>query len=514
MRIVVVEDNEVYRNELLNCLEQEEQDIEIVGSASNGAEGLALTEKLIRDNLAPDVIFTDIRMPEMDGFEMIEALQRRGISCKIVVTSSCPEFLYAKRAMELGAVDFLVKPLKVYEVRNVLGRLRRELESEKKWKHVLNLEYIFLNAMAGKIKDDQQIGDLIKEGYGIAQEERIGVLGIGMSSNYEKYKEQVLQMLKELEIFNQQQDFCAYTIEMYGRQSFVVLFYHMGNEHETYQYLEQTIVPMICNTVRGRVICTWAVSNGFGNMYEAVRELDHAAEWNMILKKGTLICREKIQKIALHSYKYPVNLEKEAKEALLNKDAKRLKEIFSRYRDYCRKLPCTPQEAKEGCIRIALVLIQMAAEAGAVQAQRKGQTFLQQISRANGWTDVEEKVDAFFEYLTSKDETENDMSLLVQKALENIREYYDQGITLEEIAEKLHVTEEYLSTQFRKETGRTFTETIRRYRIERVKELLTATNWKLTKIAEMAGYTDPKYMSRVFKEETGMLPLEYRKKNG
>lgn len=120
----------------------------------------------------------------------------------------------------------------------------------------------------------------------------------------------------------------------------------------------------------------------------------------------------------------------------------------------------------------------------------------------------------FFEYLTSKDEAENDMSLLIQKALENIREYYDQGITLEEIAEKLHVTEEYLSTQFRKETGRTFTETIRGYRIERVKELLTATNWKLTKIAELAGYTDPKYMSRVFKEETGMLPLEYRKKNG
>ena len=141
MRIIVIEDNELYKNELLQCLEQEESDIEIVGSASNGAEGLALTEKLIRDNLTPDVIFTDVRMPEMDGFEMIEALQRRGISCKIVVTSSCPEFLYAKRAMELGAVDFLVKPLKVYEVRNVLGRLRRELESEKKWKHILNLEF-------------------------------------------------------------------------------------------------------------------------------------------------------------------------------------------------------------------------------------------------------------------------------------------------------------------------------------------------------------------------------------
>ena len=91
MRIIVIEDNELYKNELLQCLEQEESDIEIVGSASNGAEGLALTEKLIRDNLTPDVIFTDVRMPEVDGFEMIEALQRRGISCKIVVTSSCPE---------------------------------------------------------------------------------------------------------------------------------------------------------------------------------------------------------------------------------------------------------------------------------------------------------------------------------------------------------------------------------------------------------------------------------------
>ena len=148
MRIVVVEDNELYRDELLQCLEQEESDIEIIGSAANGARGLALIEKLVREKAGPDVIFTDIRMPEMDGFEMIVALQRRGISCKIVVTSSCPEFLYAKRAMELGAVDFLVKPLKVYEVRNVLGRLSRELESEKKWKHILNLEYIFLNAMA------------------------------------------------------------------------------------------------------------------------------------------------------------------------------------------------------------------------------------------------------------------------------------------------------------------------------------------------------------------------------
>ena len=94
------------------------------------------------------------------------------------------------------------------------------------------------------------------------------------------------------------------------------------------------------------------------------------------------------------------------------------------------------------------------------------------------------------------------------------KQYYNQGITLEEIAEKLHVSEEYLSSQFKKETGSTFSETIRRYRIENVKGLLLKSSLKLNQIADMVGYSDPKYMSKVFKEEVGMLPLEYRKKNG
>ena len=94
-----------------------------------------------------------------------------------------------------------------------------------------------------------------------------------------------------------------------------------------------------------------------------------------------------------------------------------------------------------------------------------------------------------------------------------IRKYYNQGITLEETARKLFVSEEYLSAQFKKQTGNTFTETVRKYRIEKVKELLVETHLKMNQIAELSGYSDPKYMSRVFKEEVGMLPTEYRKES-
>ena len=82
---------------------------------------------------------------------------------------------------------------------------------------------------------------------------------------------------------------------------------------------------------------------------------------------------------------------------------------------------------------------------------------------------------------------------------------------LEEIAAQLYVSEEYLSAQFKKETGMGFAETVRTLRIERIKGLLAGTRLKLNQIAELTGYTDPKYMSRVFKEEVGMLPTEFRK---
>ena len=82
-----------------------------------------------------------------------------------------------------------------------------------------------------------------------------------------------------------------------------------------------------------------------------------------------------------------------------------------------------------------------------------------------------------------------------------VKKEYDQGITLEEMADKLFVSEEYLSSQFKKEIGVGFKEMVRTLQIERIKELLTNTKLKLNQIAELAGYSDAKYMSRVFKDE-------------
>ena len=127
--------------------------------------------------------------------------------------------------------------------------------------------------------------------------------------------------------------------------------------------------------------------------------------------------------------------------------------------------------------------------------------------------ELESIAENIFAFLTAGKEKENQEHLTVKRMKSMIHEFYQTGITLDEIARRLDVTPEYLSSQFHKVTGETFSAYMRNYRIQKAKELLLGTQMKLYEIAEAVGYSDGKYFSKVFRECTGCLPAEYRKRN-
>ena len=92
--------------------------IEIVGTASDGEEALGLI-----DELNPDIVMTDIKMPIMDGIELIKEIDRRQIPVKVVILSGFNEFEFAKQAIKYNAVEYLLKPTSKEEVVEVAGRL-------------------------------------------------------------------------------------------------------------------------------------------------------------------------------------------------------------------------------------------------------------------------------------------------------------------------------------------------------------------------------------------------------
>ena len=106
---------------------------------------------------------------------------------------------------------------------------------------------------------------------------------------------------------------------------------------------------------------------------------------------------------------------------------------------------------------------------------------------------------------------EETVHLTIKKVVSIIHEFYQTGITLEEISIRLNMTPEYIGTLFHKEMGVTFSTYMKNFRINKAKELLCGTQYKLYEISERVGYNDPKYFSKVFKEITGQLPTDYRK---
>lgn len=125
-KVMLVEDEEKNRKLLEILIMEMNLGFEVVAEAGNGMSAL---ETLKNEDI--DVIFTDIRMPLMDGLEFAEKALSFNEKYKIIFISAYDEFDYAKKAIQLGAKGFLLKPFQRAELHDVLGKILKELDSEK-----------------------------------------------------------------------------------------------------------------------------------------------------------------------------------------------------------------------------------------------------------------------------------------------------------------------------------------------------------------------------------------------
>ena len=105
-KVVIVEDSKLLRMGLIHTLNWQSLGCTVVGSAGDGVEGLDVICET-----RPDIVVTDIRMPGLSGLDMIEAAKNNGIDPAVIIVSGYDDFLYAQRALKLGVVGYLVKPI-------------------------------------------------------------------------------------------------------------------------------------------------------------------------------------------------------------------------------------------------------------------------------------------------------------------------------------------------------------------------------------------------------------------
>ncbi|KGX84570.1 response regulator transcription factor [Pontibacillus marinus] len=128
-RTILVDDEPIIKKSIAKLIEKKFSHFEIIGEAEDGQEALELTL-----NSDPDLIITDIRMPEMDGIELIREIHKLNKGTHIVVVSGYNEFDYAKQAIHYNAVDYLLKPVKPQELYLTMERVEEKLQNRDRYK--------------------------------------------------------------------------------------------------------------------------------------------------------------------------------------------------------------------------------------------------------------------------------------------------------------------------------------------------------------------------------------------
>lgn len=508
MKVMVVEDEIYIREGISRLLTRLGGDYEMVGEAENGLQGCEMAVQL-----RPDIIITDIRMPVMDGLNMLEKIYGGGDTPKAIVLSAYSEFEYARQALKLGVTEYLLKPINLNDFSKAISNARRQVEKERMHQpeEIGSLEQIISGFLWGGLTADASVQTYVEQKYKIGPETAMLQICVYLGSGYEQHLHRVRRQLELLLANRRDISWCL--LDVSYEKSVYIVIYGPAEINRVERWFQHEILNGSFNS-GDRIGVGCIQSRGIVGIREAFETLAPYMEWNISLGDDVIISYPKITKVQNIPCIYPIELENQLKVAICTMEPEKIGRYIEQFHEsfLCGNI-YAPKEIKENYVRFLWSLINIAKEVGSLDYQKlEQQKLLEAVMNARTRRELKEAADGLLEKLKYNQGTKDEVvHLTVKRARSMIHEFYQSGITLNEIADKLNITPEYLGSQFHKEVGVNFSTYIRDFRISKAKELLIGTQLKLYKIAEQVGYTDPKYFSRVFRECTGQLPEEYRK---
>ena len=504
MRVLIVEDEIRISEGIEKLLHKIDSGYEIVGIAADGLEGLNLCRQL-----HPDLVITDVQMPEMDGLRMLEAVYGEGISTKAIVISAYSEFEYARGAMKLGVTEYLLKPVNLSEFTNALENIKRQIieDNRKKPDKVGTLDQIMREIVGGRLAVDDDTKRYLLKNHHVSSEQQfiliVAYLGDQYSEGAGSGKSSLSRSLSLYEGIS----YCSLEIEYL--RSVVSIVYNCKDPSD----FERWVQYQLLNSFTDHTAIGYTVAESLTHIRSSLDRLFPYMDWNLSFEDSVLISYPKITQVQTSMCVYPQDLEVKIKSAICASDHKKERELLARFSEYFRDgTVYDPHEIKESYVRFIWAVIETAKGIGNRGAAGiSQQKLLERIMNARIREELSDVCDMIADTLDRNEDGADSDNLTIRRAKSMISEFYHTGITLDEIASRLDITPEYLGTLFHRETGVTFSTYIKNFRIQKAKELLIGTSLKLYEIADRVGYSDPKYFSKVFRDTTGQLPADYRK---
>lgn len=515
-RVIIVDDEPIIRRGLRETIEWDSLGLEVAGEAANGVEAL----RLVR-SVRPELLITDIRMPEMDGLQLIREVRKLDFDVKITILSGYSDYDYLKAAIKLGVDNYLLKPIDNDELISNLKNAVSEIEKEA----IVDLR----NRQGSELLRANTLRRLVTGNISPEElREKADFLDISVTA--ETYLCAVIAVNPQISMPLREQacrDMADDVAEAFPGVRPIAFVDSEGN----------LVLLMALDSAPEDRVCIQAALNGIvdraGRTYRSqlmigvgqpVNRLEDAPisyagaceslEYGIFMQGSGVIWYDGVPEVpspgrTLDRFDFD-RLEEFIRKGDQAGAQAHLDEALA---GVIRDAALSPKQAQNLLMHIAVRMTECFRDIyGSMNAYREPTEFdFAGLFGLRHFSDMRQWLLALCARLFSDNaQVLGRSASLVGLAVGYIANHYKEGVTLKQVAADCHINTSYLGQIFRKEMGCAFTDYVNALRIREAQRLLANPTLKVYEVAEQVGFTDYHYFLKIFKKVTGSTPRDMR----
>ncbi len=511
-KVFLVEDEIATREGIRDNVDWKFFGFEFCGEAPDGEIALPLIEAA-----QPDLLITDIKMPFMDGLQLCKIVREHLPWMKIIIVSGYDDFRYAQSAIKLGVTEYLLKPIGVQEMQQVLVKVAAVLDQEKSDRAYMkqlrsqvedNLfllrEKFLLRLVSGgessiaAIEQSQQLAVNI-----LSQYYQVMLCKIKSSDGVKPFDYPTCQQVEKiiLGLIGANQSALLTKKDM---DEFVLIF--KGDNLEELEQESSFLAGLIQNDVESKTNCRLVI--GVGGAQQRLGDLYRSFTEALVQLKGKwedfdFSELQRLDRAALMHYL----------------EDGRAEEFDAFFDTFIRPLG---EAALRSDLLKHYILIDIIFTAAQYISDLGGNVdqLIPEINRGDEFLAAIQTLDEIraetkkplTTALTYRDSQVNhDRATSISQAKTYINSHFsNSNLSLNEVAAQVNFSPNHFSAVFTSETGENFRDYLVRTRMEQAKKILRTTNLKVAEVAVRCGYNDPHYFSIIFRKNTGLPPQQFR----
>lgn len=510
-KLLIVDDERFIRKGLQTLISELDTGFKEIFEARNGREALKV---LSRENIS--LVITDIRMPDMDGIRLMQEVQNLNQKPEFIVLSGYNDFQYAREAMKCGAREYLLKPVKVEELKEALVRIEQKIlldeADEQKKERALSLINQFKEDEIKLILLDEKLGEADIEKITrsinmdlLSREFFVAVLEERQEKNAGNWNRGLQVAILLDKYFSDAGNTDVYILNIKG-QFVLVSSFEPDYEDVARDLKQKTGVEF--------VISLGEKCGSAADLRRGYSQACHALKYKLFYKGTRFIRYVEVVKPD-GSFTVPVESIKKIPALVGTGKAKELDVLLNGIFHWDR-VASTPIGYYEKVVDSINHHVVSYFKEHLPQKTADMSESCALLESLNGFDHISDYYSLLHQFLMEMQDfirvlketyaSGND----IDAAIAYMKKNYNKDLSMTMVANFVSLNYTYFSYLFAERTGMSFVDYIRKIRIEKARELLDTSNYQINEIAERVGYKDAKYFAKSFRAVMGVSPLEYR----